>query len=75
MAVGLTFKPENCPTLVLAGSADRRATPNQVREVFDNLNGPKRICILEGAGHESFRARDAQAWDREVREFLVPLIP
>ncbi len=65
----------NCPTFVLAGSADTRATPNQVRAVFDHLSGPKRIRIFEGAGHESFRARDVGTWDREVREFLIPLIP
>ncbi len=65
----------NYPTLVLAGSIDTRATTHQVREVFDRLNGPKRIHIFEGVGHESFRAREAEAWDREVREFLAPLIP
>ena len=65
----------NCPALVLAGSADTRATTHQVREVFDRLNGPKRIRTFEGAGHESFRARDTEAWDREVREFLAPFIP
>ena len=38
----------NCPTLVLAGSIDSRATPNQVRAVFDRLKGPKQIQIFDG---------------------------
>ena len=45
------------PTLLLAGAADRRATPEQVYAPHDRLAGRKRIRILGGAGHEPIRAR------------------
>jgi alpha-beta hydrolase superfamily lysophospholipase len=61
----------HCPALVLAGSNDTRATPAQVRAVYDNLPGPKRWHLLDGAGHEPLRARAPAEWEKEVSEFLA----
>lgn len=65
----------NCPVLVLAGSSDTRSSPAQVRAVYDKLRGPKRLHILEGVGHEPFRARDPDGWDREVLAYLTEHVP
>jgi alpha-beta hydrolase superfamily lysophospholipase len=59
-----------CPTLVLAGSDDTRATPSQVRAVYDRLPGDKHWHLFEGTGHEAFRQGAPADWDREVEAFL-----
>lgn len=60
------------PTLILTGSDDTRTTPEQVRSVHDRLRGPKRLVIIEGAGHEPLLGKSPAAWNGAVREFLCP---
>src|SRR6185437_7730045 len=52
----------NCPALILAGSSDARATPEQVGNVYHRLTGEKQLAMFAGAGHEPLRARDAPVW-------------
>jgi pimeloyl-ACP methyl ester carboxylesterase len=60
------------PTLILTGSEDARATPEQVRSVHDRLRGPKRLLIIDGAGHEPLLRKSPAVWSEAVREFLHP---
>jgi alpha-beta hydrolase superfamily lysophospholipase len=68
-------KGVRCPALVLAGGRDRRATPGQVRAVFDAIPGANRWHVFDAAGHEPFRANDPAGWDREVASFLSEHVP
>jgi alpha-beta hydrolase superfamily lysophospholipase len=74
---GFAHNPEDyaaavrCPALVLHGSADERATPDEARRVFDRLAGPKTFHLFEGLGHESFLSRRPTEWRREVGSFLA----
>jgi pimeloyl-ACP methyl ester carboxylesterase len=60
------------PTLLFAGSRDTRATPEQVKSIFDALPCKKQFVLID-AGHEPFRARDSMRWDQEVQQFLAHL--
>ena len=59
-----------CPALLLHGSKDKRATPEEARRVFDRLAGPKRFHLFEGLGHESFLSRRPAEWRAQVASFL-----
>ena len=48
------------PALMLTGEADIRATPDQVRAVFDHLPGPKHMHVFRELGHEPYRPRNAR---------------
>lgn len=39
------------PVLVIHGALDRETRPDHSRRIFDALRGPKRLLIVEGAGH------------------------
>lgn len=60
-----------CPALVLHGSKDKLATPEEARRVFDRLAGPKTFHLFEGLGHVSFLAQRPQEWRTQVRSFLA----
>lgn len=60
------------PTLVLSGSRDERAAPEQVRRVYDRFRGPKRLVMFKHAGHEPLLKTDSPLWAREVIVFLNP---
>jgi hypothetical protein len=61
----------HCPTLLLHGSRDTRATPEEARSIFDRLGGPKRFHLFEGVGHESFLSRRPAEWRAQVASFLT----
>jgi alpha-beta hydrolase superfamily lysophospholipase len=65
----------HCPALLLHGSRDTRATPEEARRVFDRLAGPKTFHLFEGVGHESFLSRRPAEWRAEVSSFLARLSP
>jgi pimeloyl-ACP methyl ester carboxylesterase len=39
------------PVFLIHGAIDRETPPDHSRRIFDALGGPKRLLILEGAGH------------------------
>ena len=42
------------PVLLLSGTADTLATPAMARALYDRAPGPKRLDLVEGAGHNDF---------------------
>ena len=45
------------PVLLIHGAADRETVPAHSRRVYDALTGPKRLILVDGAGHgQSLRA-------------------
>lgn len=55
-----------CPTLVLHGALDSRATPEQARKVFDALSGKKTFVLFPGAAHELTAVAGPTRWRDEV---------
>ncbi|MGB3508157.1 MAG: alpha/beta hydrolase, partial [Microcoleaceae cyanobacterium] len=42
-------KEVNCPTLLMQGEQDKWVTVNEIKELFNNLNGDKQLVILPTA--------------------------
>ena len=60
-----------CPTLMLHGAHDPRATLQEGMAVFRNLSGPKQFEVFAGAGHEAYLAAQPEQWRRAVAQFLA----
>jgi pimeloyl-ACP methyl ester carboxylesterase len=60
-----------CPTLMLHGAHDPRATLREGMAVFRSLNGPKQFEVFAGAGHEAYLAAQPEQWQRAVAQFLA----
>jgi uncharacterized protein len=41
------------------------------QRLFDSLSAPKRLWIFKGAGHNSWPTHPAEAWWREVMDFVA----
>ena len=63
-------KKLRCPVLLLAGDADPFVTPDETRELFASLPGPKRLVFFPRALHESLIKKDPVAWKAAVGSFL-----
>lgn len=58
------------PVLVLAGSADRRAPPEDARRVAQAAGARARLVVIEGGGHLALRAADPAAHDAALHALL-----
>ncbi|MGH8675387.1 MAG: alpha/beta hydrolase, partial [Burkholderiales bacterium] len=49
------------PVLIVHGAEDDLVPPDMARRLYEAARGPKRLLLVEGAGHRwvAFRARDA----------------
>jgi pimeloyl-ACP methyl ester carboxylesterase len=59
------------PVLVVHGAEDRETPPDHSRRVFDALAGPKRLRIVEGAGHNDAIGKvwpEVERWIAEVSD-------
>ncbi|MFK7809899.1 MAG: alpha/beta hydrolase [Saprospiraceae bacterium] len=63
-------KAVKIPTLLLHGENDKRVLVPEVREIFENLNGPKELIILSDCGHEVYLECNPEKWSSAVRSFL-----
>lgn len=61
------------PVLLLAGEADPTVLPEETRELYESLAGPKRLVFFPGARHESLIKKDRAAWEAAVASFLDSL--
>ena len=58
------------PALVLHGKRDRTTTVDDVEELTNNLNGPRKLVIFPNAGHELLVKNDFPLWQENVSHFL-----
>lgn len=63
--------PADVPVLILAGSADRRARPDEARAVADRLKGHATLLVFEGAGHLLMMHADPPRYRRAVLDALA----
>jgi uncharacterized protein len=64
-----------CPTLMLHGTDDPRATLEQSRAVFNRLAGVRQFVIFQDVRHESCYAADPEKWKAAVSSFLAAQRP
>lgn len=63
-------KDIHCPVLMQVGSNDVRVTPQERKEVFENLRQPKKLVIYNNSGHESLCKKEPLKWLASVSAFL-----
>lgn len=68
----LTYAPSvREPVLLMAGDRDPWVTPEETREIFDALAGPKQLYLCPGVGHASCLSFDSARWTTAVRAFVA----
>lgn len=63
-------KKINCPTLLLYGKKDEKVSQQEIDEIFNNLEGKKRLKIYQEAGHENYLIKYKSEWTQDVQQFL-----
>jgi alpha-beta hydrolase superfamily lysophospholipase len=63
--------PPSVPVLLLAGSQDNRARPEDVRAIYERVASQGRLVWFEGAGHESYYARDPVLYREAIVRWLA----
>ena len=63
-------KDIHCPVLMQVGLNDVRVTPEERKEVYENLNQPKQLVIYNNSGHESLCKKEHLKWLASVSAFL-----
>jgi uncharacterized protein len=63
-------KSIHCPVLMQVGLSDIRVTPEERKEVFENLHQPKQVVIYNNSGHESLCKKEHLKWLASVSAFL-----
>ena len=58
------------PTLLLHGVKDQRVLIEEIHEIYENLQGPKKLILLKHSEHEVYLNDDRITWNREVIQFL-----
>ena len=61
------------PVFLVHGANDRETPPDHSRRIFDALHGPKKLVVVEGAGHNESLNSAWPAIERWLDEVLLPL--
>jgi pimeloyl-ACP methyl ester carboxylesterase len=67
--------PGNVPVLILAGSDDRHARPEEARALYDRVRTHGRLVVLEHGGHMDFPYAAPQRYRQEVVGFITRTPP
>jgi hypothetical protein len=67
---GIGGIPESVPVLILAGSADDRARPDEERDLFRPVAAHGRLIFFEGARHESLLDSDPVLYRESIASLL-----
>ncbi|NEQ74316.1 MAG: prolyl oligopeptidase family serine peptidase [Okeania sp. SIO2C9] len=76
---GFTYNPVsdakqvNCPTLLMQGEEDKWVTLNEIKELFNNLNGFKQLVLFPNTGHELLVSLEGEKWFQHLEQFLKNL--
>jgi alpha-beta hydrolase superfamily lysophospholipase len=66
----LYAKDVTIPTLLMSGNKDEYVTLKEINNIYANLNGKKKLYIVNGAKHENYNNRFQGVWLQQVRPFL-----
>ena len=64
-------KDINVPALLLYGKEDDRIPIRSIEEIYENIEGHKKLGILENSGHEVYLNNDAEDWNTLIDDFLM----
>ena len=63
------------PVLLLTGSDDPHAPPEDVLELFEQCREPREISLVSGAGHEDVFEQGGQEYQNLILDFLQRRLP
>ena len=63
------------PVLVLYGDQDRTVPPQESRDLFEGLSGPKQLYRVEGGEHLNLHRMDSSAYMRYIVNFIAQVKP
>jgi alpha-beta hydrolase superfamily lysophospholipase len=63
------------PVLLLTGSDDAHASPDDARRLFERCRGPRELLLVPGAGHTDLFEVAGPTYPRRVLEFLERRLP
>ncbi|MDJ0553291.1 MAG: alpha/beta hydrolase [Microcoleaceae cyanobacterium MO_207.B10] len=63
-------KQVNSPTLLMQGEQDKWVTVKEIKELFNNLKGDKKLVIFPNTGHELLVSVRREKWYQNVEQFL-----
>ncbi|HYT88730.1 MAG TPA: alpha/beta fold hydrolase [Gemmataceae bacterium] len=66
--------PPTIPILILAGSIDNRALPEEARDLHERVASHGRLVFFEGAGHHSLRGHNPTLYREKVRQLLRAVV-
>jgi alpha-beta hydrolase superfamily lysophospholipase len=58
------------PVLLLTGSLDPHAPPDDTRHLFERCRGPRELCFVPNAGHRDLFESGGQLYQSRVLDFL-----
>ncbi|MBL7708027.1 MAG: alpha/beta hydrolase [Chitinophagaceae bacterium] len=74
---GFSYKPTEyakmvtIPTLLMYGGKDEKVSRKETDNIYNNLNGPKKLVTFSKAGHENYLIDHKEDWVKEVKSFLL----
>jgi pimeloyl-ACP methyl ester carboxylesterase len=63
------------PVLVLTGTQDGHAPPEDAERLYQRISGPAELWLVPGAGHENVLEKGGEEYQRRIREFLERWLP
>lgn len=60
----------HCPTLLLYGEKDKSVSLNEIKEIYNNLNGFKNLVIYKNTGHENYLKKNKIKWVSDISNFI-----
>ena len=63
-------KQIKCPVLVQWGKKDKGVTESEIKELYQNIAGTKRLVVYDTSGHENLCENEPDKWEDTVEEFL-----
>jgi uncharacterized protein len=59
-----------CPVLLLYGEKDDKVRRKEIDDIYNNINGRKRLRTYAEAGHENYLLKYHTEWVKDVEQFL-----
>lgn len=63
-------KQVKCPTLLLHGAKDEKVSMDEIKSIYENLDGEKTLSLYPNAGHEDYLIKYEKEWTADVGAFL-----
>ncbi|MDB9525679.1 alpha/beta fold hydrolase [Oscillatoria sp. CS-180] len=64
-------KSVEVPTLILHGEDDRWTTVDEIRTIYENLQGTKELALFPDTGHSLLVTVDKSFWTKAINDFLT----